>query len=383
MDDLEGVVVVSVEQAVAAPYASAMLADAGARVIKVERPEGDFARTYDTDVLGQSAYFVWLNRGKESVCLDLSSGADRNVLAGLAGHADVFIQNLRPGVLARIGLGAAALRAASPGLITCDISGFGGSGPCASRKAYDLIIQAEVGLCSITGTVDEPARVGISVCDIAAGAAAHAAILQALFVRTRSGRGRCIEVSLFDSLAQWMTVPILQHMYGGRDVGRAGVSHPTIAPYGAFVCKGGRRIILAVQNDREWRAFAGRFLGRADLVSDPRFKTNAARVSNRPELDGLIAERFVSMTTAQAVEALDGAGIAYGCLNDLSEVVAHPHLRLIGVSTPAGEVRIVAPAAILSDTASRERAIPRLGEHTDAVRASCPAPGVGSSGLTG
>jgi crotonobetainyl-CoA:carnitine CoA-transferase CaiB-like acyl-CoA transferase len=370
MHDLEGIVVVSVEQAVAAPYASGMLADAGARVIKVERPEGDFARGYDSDVKGQSAYFVWLNRGKESVCLDLRLEIDRQVLTSLVLGADVFIQNLKPGIMRRMGFGADVLRRLSPKLITCDISGFGASGPYANRKAYDLTIQAEVGLCAITGTAEEPARVGISICDIAAGAAAHAAILQGLFARTRSGVGRQIQVSMFDSLAQWMSVPILQHLYAGRRIARAGVSHPTIAPYGAFTCKDGHQIILAVQNDREWLAFADVFLGRPELRSDTRFSTNVARVAARAQLDSLISERLGTMSMHHAVRALEETGIAYGCLNELWDVVSHPHLRFVGVSTPAGEVRVVAPAAIVHDVPLDVRAVPKCGQHTEEVRAS-------------
>jgi crotonobetainyl-CoA:carnitine CoA-transferase CaiB-like acyl-CoA transferase len=368
MGDLEGLTVVSVEQAVAAPYASCMLADAGARVIKVERPEGDFARNYDRDVLGQSAYFVWLNRGKESICVNLEAEVDRAFLRQIALRADVFIQNLKPGALHRLGLGSTQLRAEAPGLITCDISGFGGSGPLSSRKAYDLIVQAEVGLCAISGTVNRPVRVGISVCDIAAGATAHAAILQALLAKSRTGRGRSIEVSLFDSIAQWMAVPLLQYFYAGRTPPPAEVAHPSIAPYGVFSCQGGDRVILSVQNEREWLAFAEHILDCKDLASDSRFSTNTLRVANRAMLDEIIASRLASLSYVNLAKQLDEADIAFGQLNDLPGAAAHAHLRQVNVSTPSGDVRVVAPAAIVLDGTPHFRPVPNLGEHTLAIR---------------
>lgn len=369
MSDLEGITVVALEQAVAAPYASGRLADAGARVIKVERTGGDFARTYDRLVLGQSAYFVWLNRGKESVCLDLTVVADRNVLESMIARADVFLQNLRPGSLAKLGLDSASLRQRYSRLITCDISGFGNSGPRAGLKAYDLIVQGETGLCAITGTADGPARVGVSVCDIAAGMTAHSAILQALFARERTGRGKSIQVSLFDSVADWMNVPLLQYLYGKVSVQRAGVSHPTIAPYGAYQCQGGKRIILSVQNEREWRKFCEEFLGRADVAADPRFKDNTARVANRAALDELTAGVFAGLTESGACERLERAGIAYGRLNDLATAAEHPHLRFVSVETPGGEVRVVAPAAMFDAAAPQVRPVPGLDEHGAAIRA--------------
>ena len=250
MGDLEGITVVTVEQAVAAPYASGRLADAGARVIKVERPEGDFARRYDTLVRGESAYFVWLNRGKQSICLDLKQDADRGLLRSMVSRADVFIQNLAPGAAARLGFGAEALRQADPRLIVCSISGYGEVGPYRDQKAYDLLIQAESGLCAINGTPEGPARVGVSVCDIAAGMSAHAAILQGLFARERSGEGRAIEVSLYHAMADWMNVPYLQTRYGGRPPGRQGLQHPSIAPYGAYACADGKQLLISIQNER-------------------------------------------------------------------------------------------------------------------------------------
>lgn len=365
--DLDGLTVVSVEQAVAAPFASALLAHAGARVIKVERPEGDFARNYDSDVLGLSAYFVWLNSGKESLCLDLREARGRELLAALIASADVFMQNLKPGVLSRMGFDSSALRERHPQLITCDITGFGTTGPCAGLKAYDLIVQGEAGLCAITGS-DQPARVGISVCDIAAGATAHAAILQALFARTRSQRGRGIQVSLFDSLAQWMSVPLLQYLYGGRTPERLGVAHPTIAPYGVFDCADGTRLILSVQNDREWARFAEKFLLRPELSIDERFRDNQARIANRALTDAIVAQTCVRLTYPEATRRLGDLEIAHGRLSSLADAATHPHLRMVSVATPNGDVRIVAPAAIHSDdSATVIRSVPARGQHTRAI----------------
>ena len=368
-DDLKGLTVVAIEQAVAAPYATCRLADAGARVIKIERPDGgDFARHYDRLVEGQSAYFIWLNSGKESVCLDLKSPADAALLKTMILSADVFIQNLKPGALDKLGLRSASLRAETPRLITCDITGFGTEGPRAGLKAYDLIVQAESGLCAITGTVAGPARVGVSVCDISAGMTAHAAILQALVARNRTGRGRSIQVSLFDSIADWMNVPILQYLYGGQVSSRSGVAHPSIAPYGAFACSDGSQVIFSIQNEREWRLLCEQFLELPDLARDPRFRDNSSRVANRPELDQLIAERFSLLDVDVAVQRLEDTGIAYGRLNDLHEASAHPHLRFVEVATETGEIRVIAPAAIEDAIAFHARPVPPLGEHTAAVR---------------
>ncbi|MFC4312271.1 CaiB/BaiF CoA transferase family protein [Steroidobacter flavus] len=365
--DLDGLTVVSVEQAVAAPLASGLLAQAGARVLKVERPEGDFARNYDRDVAGLSAYFVWLNAGKESLCVDLREDRGRKLLASLIAAADVFIQNLKPGALARRGFDSAALRARHPQLITCDITGFGATGPCAGLKAYDLVVQGEVGLCAITGST-EPARVGISICDIAAGVTAHTAILQALFARTRSKRGRGIQVSLFDSLAQWMSVPLLQYLYGGRTSQRLGVAHPTIAPYGVFACADGVKLILSVQNDREWSTFAATFLQQPGLGTDQRFHDNTARVTNRPTVDAIVAEACARLSYAEASRRLGELEIAHGRLNSLADAAAHPHLRTVSVETPNGTVRVVAPAAIVSDDATNvPLRVPARGQHTHAI----------------
>ncbi|GMG82384.1 CaiB/BaiF CoA-transferase family protein [Paralimibaculum aggregatum] len=366
---LAGLTVVAVEQAVAAPYASSRLADAGARVIKIERETGDFARAYDTLARGQSAYFVWLNRGKESVCLDLRDGADIALLRRMILSADVLIQNLKPGALGRMGLAPAALRAEAPGLITCSISGFGEAGPYASLKAYDLIVQAETGLCAITGTADGPARVGVSVCDIAAGMSAHAAILEALIARGRTGLGRQIEVSLFDAVADWMNVPFLQRSLGGRETRRAGVQHPSLAPYGAYRCADGLSVIFSVQNDREWVAFCAGVLGDETITRAPEFADNMARLANREALERLVAARFAALTGAEAMELLERVGLACGRLNDIDALIAHPALRTVSVPTEAGPLDVIAPPALVAGAAPEMRPVPRLGEHSAAIRA--------------
>lgn len=367
MSDLAGITVVAVEQAVAAPYASSRLADAGARVIKVERPAGDFARGYDRFVLGQSAYFVWLNRGKESICLDLRRAEDRELLERMIARADVYLHNLKPGTLSRMGLGSEHARERNPQLITCEITGFGSHGPRSSLKAYDLIVQGEVGLCSITGGHSAPARVGVSVADIAAGMTAHSAILLALLGRHRTGRGRAIQVSLFDSLADWMNVPLLQYLYGGHVVERGGVAHPTIAPYGVYACRDNAQIILSVQNDREWVSFCEHFLRQPQLVRDERFHDNPARLVHRRTIDTIVGETFSHLGAEEAAERLQLAGVAHGRLNTLAEAAAHPHLRFISIETPAGEVRVIAPAAI-ADVASHFGAVPAPGEHTERLK---------------
>lgn len=324
---LEGITVVAVEQAVAAPYASSRLADAGARVIKVERPEGDFARNYDKLVQGQSAYFVWLNRGKQSVCLDLTVEEDRSVLDGMIAQADVFIQNLKPGSIGKLGFGSVDLRKRFPRLITCDISGFGDGGALSHLKAYDLIVQAEAGLCAITGTVHGPARVGVSVCDISAGMTALNAILQALLLRERTREGASIKVSLFDAIADWMNVPVLQFDYSNYHTARAGVNHPSLAPYGAYRCADGKDIIVSVQNDREWGSFCTRFLKRPELIRGTEFADNMARINNRANLDEIVNERFARLSSEQAMHELEEAGLAYGRLNQIGDLSEHPHLR--------------------------------------------------------
>lgn len=366
---LEGVTVVAVEQAVAAPYASSRLADAGARVIKVERPEGDFARNYDKLVEGQSAYFVWLNRGKDSICLDLTLEQDRAVLAEMIAHADVFIQNLKPGSISKLGFGSADLRKRYPRLITCDISGFGDDGAFSHLKAYDLIVQAETGLCAITGTAQGPARVGVSVCDISAGMTALNAILQALLLRARTGQGTAIQVSLFDAIADWMNVPVLQFDYSGYHTARAGVNHPSLAPYGAYRCADGKDVIFSVQNDREWVNFCIKFLKRPELIRHPDFADNMDRIRHRASLDEILMGRFAQMSSHEAMRELEAAGLAYGRLNEIEDVTKHPHLRRIPLSTPAGDVHVIAPGAIFDGkTAPVLRPVPARGAHSEMLR---------------
>ena len=366
--DLEGVLVVSVEQAVAAPFCTSRLADAGARVIKVERPEGDFARNYDRHVKGQSTYFVWLNRGKESIRLDLKLDADRDLLAAMIARADVLVQNLAPGAMARLGLGSAELRKRHPRLITCDISGYGEDGPYRDMKAYDLLIQAETGLAFVTGSPDTPSRVGVSVCDIAAGLNAHSAILQALYGRQRTGEGRGIAVSLFGGMADFMNVPYLQRLYGGSMPPRPGLAHPSIAPYGVFSCRDGD-ILISIQNEREWRRLCAEALGEPGLADDPCFCDPTARVANRRALDAHINEAFGRRARKDMAEALFKADIAYGLLNDIDGLIGHPQLRTIACQTPEGEVSVIAPPAIIAGDAPAYRPVPALGAQDASLRA--------------
>jgi itaconate CoA-transferase len=366
--DLEGVLVVAVEQAVAAPLCTSRLADAGARVIKIERPEGDFARRYDRHVKGQSTYFVWLNRGKESLRLDLKTSADRELLAAIIASADVLVQNLAPGAMARMGLGSAELRALHPRLITCDVSGYGEDGPYRDMKAYDLLIQAETGLASVTGSPDTPSRVGVSVCDIAAGLYAHSAILQALYARQTTGQGRGIAVSLFGGMADWMNVPYLQKRYGGSTPPRPGLNHPSIAPYGVFSCRDGD-ILLSIQNEREWTRFCAEVLGDAEMATDPRFHDLVSRVANRPALDGRINAIFRRRARKDVAAALFKADIAYGMLNDVDGLIGHPQLKTITCDTPDGEVTVIAPPAVVAGETPRYRPVPAVGSHDAAIRA--------------
>ena len=368
MQDLEGIFAVSVEQAVAAPYASGRLADAGARVIKVERPEGDFARNYDHLVNGGSAYFVWLNRGKQSVRLDLKADADLAILARMIAKADVFIQNLAPGAIARMGLPIDDLRRRFPKLICCSISGYGLDGPYRDQKAYDLLIQAESGLCAINGTPEGPARVGVSVCDIAAGMSAHSAILQALYAREKTGEGRAIEVSLYHAMADWMNVPYLQYRYGNKPPKRQGLQHPTVSPYGAFTCADGKILLLSIQNEREWAALCQTALGHREWLEDPRFASNVKRVENRDAVNAMIGEALGQWDREAAIAKLAAANIAYGRLSDLDDLLAHPQNRLIQVKTENGPVELLSPAAIVRGDRPDYGAVPGLGEHDEEIR---------------
>lgn len=356
---LDGIDVVAIEQAVAAPYTSARLADAGARVTKIERPEGDFARGYDAVAAGQSSYFVWLNRGKRSQVLDLRSENGKEQLSKLLEGADVLIQNLKTGALARLGFTTERLRETYPQLIYCSISGYGETGPMANRKAYDLLIQAESGLCSITGGPSEPSRVGISIVDIATGATAYGAILEALIKRGKTGEGAHISVSMFDVMADWLTVPLLNHE-GGNSPGRIGLAHPSIAPYGVFDLKDGTQILISVQSDREWRDLCQSLLQDISLADDDRFATNVARVANRPQTDGLIGEAFSKLELETAIDILNRASIAFARVNDMSGLSTHPHLRRITVDTPNGPVSMPAPAPVFDGQERQFGAVPSL-----------------------
>jgi formyl-CoA transferase len=363
---LDGLLVVAVEQAVAAPFCTARLADAGARVVKIERPDGDFARFYDRAAAGQSSYFVWLNRGKESAVLDLATEGDRALLRDLVAGADVLVQNLKPGALGRLGLGIETLRRDHPRLVCCSISGYGDDGPLAERKAYDLLIQAESGLASITGGPDGPARVGISIADIATGATAYAAILEALIARGRTGEGADIRVSLFDVMADWLAVPLLNTEAGAMPE-RVGLAHPSIAPYGAFRTAEGRAILISLQSEREWRRLCALVLERPDMADDPRFAANVARVAYRAETDGAVAACFARLPHDRLVERLTRADIAFAEVNDMRDLARHPHLRRIAVETPGGVVHLPAPGPVVRGAERRYGAVPALGEHTDKV----------------
>jgi len=370
---LSGLLVVSLEQAVAAPFCSCKLADAGARVIKVEREDGDFARGYDDYAKGESSYFVWLNRGKESLVLDIKQPEDSALLARLLARADVFIQNLAPGAAARAGLGSAALRAKHPRLITVDISGYGESGDYASMKAYDLLVQAESGLASVTGRPEGPGRVGVSVADIGCGMYAHAAVLEALIQRGISGQGTAIAVSLFDALADWMAVPLITFEGTGKAPARIGLAHPSICPYGAFALADGALVLISIQNEREWKNFCAGVMGDAALPEKPGFETNVVRVRNRPVVDAAVAARFAAMTRTEASAALTAAGTAFGFVNDVAGLAAHPALRRVAVEAAGGTVRYGAPPALLDGAARKLRPVPRLGEHSQAIRAEFAA----------
>jgi itaconate CoA-transferase len=367
---LSGLLVVSLEQAVAAPMCTCRLADAGARVIKVERPEGDFARGYDDLVHGESAYFVWLNRGKESVVLDLATAADEALLEAMLAKADVLVQNLKPGAVGKLGFAPARLRRDYPRLIVCSISGYGESGPYARRKAYDLLIQAEAGLASVTGAPEAPARVGVSVADIAAGMNAYEAVLEALIARARSGEGAEISISMFDAMADWMTVPLLQHE-GGKTPRRIGLAHPTIAPYGVFTSRDGADILISIQSDREWRVLANDVLGDAALAADPAFATNVERVKRRAETDARVQAMFGATDVATLGKKLDAAEIAFARVSDMAGLARHPHLRRITIATPSGPVSYPAPPRARADGYG---AVPGLGEHSEKVRAEFVPP---------
>ncbi|MGW7088518.1 CaiB/BaiF CoA transferase family protein [Streptomyces sp. NPDC054871] len=371
---LEGITVVSLEQAVAAPFATRQLADLGARVIKVERPGGgDFARRYDTTVHGQASYFVWLNRSKESLTLDLKSDEGREILHELLAGADVFVQNLAPGAADRLGLGADELQARYPSLIPCTVSGYGTSGSWSERKAYDLLVQCQTGLLSLTGTPDEAVRAGISVADIAGGMYAYSGILSALFTRATKGRAPAVEVSLFDALAEWMSQPAYYTRYGGTQPPRVGARHATVAPYGPFTASDGKDVLLSVQNEREWAALCEQVVGRPELTDDPRFATGSDRVAHRDELDAIISARFAELGSDEAMELLDRANIANAGVNSVAEFLDHPALierdrwREVAIPGSQDPVQALVPPADLSGVAPRMDPVPAAGEHTERI----------------
>jgi formyl-CoA transferase len=365
---LADTLVISLDQAVAAPLTARRLADAGARVIKLERPEGDFARYYDDVVLGQCTHFVWLNRGKESVVADLTKADDRRLFEALIAKADVLVQNLKPGALAKLGYAVESLREKYPRLICCSISGYGDEGPYRDRKAYDLLIQAESGLASITGGPDAPARIGVSLVDIGTGLHAYEAILEALLVRAQTGQGADIRVSMFDSMMEWMAIPMLYTEYGAPPK-RLGLTHPSVAPYGVFQSADDVPILISVQNDREWVTLCTKVLGRPEFATDPRFATSPARTANRAATDGMVAEHFARHGVDELAHQLEAAQIAFARVNDVHAILRHPHLRRLSVASPNGPVQIPAPAArVMGETAPEFGPLPALGEHTNKVR---------------
>jgi len=365
---LRGLLVVSLEQAVAAPYCSSRLADAGARVIKIERPEGDFARFYDNAAKGLSSYFVWLNRGKQSLVADIKDPTDTAFLHRILAKADVFIQNLAQGAAARSGFGSNDLRVRYPRLITVDISGYGETGDYASMKAYDLLVQAESGLAMITGHPAGPGRVGVSACDIACGMAAHAAVLEALIARGVSGRGDALKVSLFDGMADWMNVPLLYYEGTGRAPARLGLAHPSICPYGAFETNDKAQVLISIQSEREWAEFCAKFLDEPDLPKQPGFETNVIRVANRAAVDAHVGAIFAALSRDEAAAKLRAANTAYGFVNDVAAFSRHPALRRQTVATPNGPVAIAAPP-VLRETMRELGSVPEIGEHSAAIRA--------------
>jgi len=370
---LDGITVVALEQAVAAPFASRQLADLGARVIKIERPgTGDFARGYDETVRGMSSYFVWLNRGKESVALDIKDPEDRVLLDELVANADVFLHNLAPGAVDRLGLGSETLRSRHPRLITCAISGYGPTGPHSKKKAYDLLIQCESGLLSVTGSPEEPAKVGFSVADVAAGMYAYSGVLTALYERERTGQGTDLDVAMLDALGEWMSQPYLYAAYGGVPAPRTGARHASISPYGPYRVGDGSQVFVGIQNEREWAELCTRVLSRPDLVTAERFVSNSRRVANDEELTQILEESLSSMSAADVVDLLDEVGIANARMRTMQDFAEHPQLaardRWRSVDSPVGPLRSLHPPVVVNDRESAMGAVPALGQHTEAVR---------------
>ena len=386
MPILEGITVVALEQAVAIPFATRQLADLGARVIKVERPGvGDFARDYDRTVYGQSSYFVWLNRGKQSLALDIKDPDGLALVRELIADADVFVQNLAPGAVERLGLGSDELRSTNQRLITCAVSGYGPGGPYVGKKAYDLLVQCEAGLLAVTGTGDEPAKVGISVADIAAGMYAYTGILAALYDRERTGHGAALHVAMLDALGEWMSQPYLFTAYGGRPMRRSGAQHASIAPYGPYVAGDGKSVFLGIQNDREWTTLCQQVLHRPELASDPRFVHNPERVAHNGELTPIIESALADMTADDVVFLLDESGIANARLRSLIEFAEHPQLaarhRWASVDTPAGSVRSLLPPVTVAGQEPLMGPVPALGEHNGMIRREMGLPRAANGNL--
>jgi crotonobetainyl-CoA:carnitine CoA-transferase CaiB-like acyl-CoA transferase len=361
---LDGLLIVSIEQAVAAPTCTLRLADAGARVIKIERSEGETARHYDKAVHGTSAYFAWLNRGKESIVLDIKQADDRALVERMVARADVFVQNLAPGATARLGLGSAELVKRYPRLIAVDIVGYRQDSDYRGMRAYDLLVQAESGICAVTGTPDEPVKVGVSIADVATGMNAHAAVLEALIQRQRTGRGAAIEIAMFDAMADMMNVPLLHFHYAARPTPRTGLAHASIYPYGTFACRDGH-IVIVIQNPGEWKRLCTGVLGRPDLIDDERFASNPARVLNRTELGVIIADILGSMTRVETIAALERNALAWSNVSTVEDLSKHPALRRIPIEVPG------APAEVVGSPLRREikgGPVPALGQHTAAVR---------------
>jgi itaconate CoA-transferase len=374
MRPLDGITVIALEHAIAAPFCTRQLADHGARVIKVERPGvGDFARAYDERARGMASHFVWTNRSKESLTLDVKHAEAVPILAKLLDGADVLVQNLAPGAAARIGLSYDALREKYPRLIVCDISGYGADGPYRDKKAYDLLIQSEAGFLSITGTPDQPAKAGCSISDIAAGMYAYSNILAALIQRGRTGHGCNIDVSMLEAMVEWMNYPLYYAMDGAPPPPRAGAAHATIYPYGPFPAGDGKVIMLGLQNEREWQLFCSKVLLQPGLATDPRFGSNAARTAARAELRAIIDKVFSSLTAGQVIERLDAAQIANAHMNDMHDLWAHPQLaarrRWVEIDSPGGSIPALLPPGVPDTYQARMDPVPALGQHTDAILA--------------